>query len=81
MISARFVDRDPYGRSVAIVYLGQTCVNAEMVKAGLAWHFHRFSDSSELAELQQAARSGSVGLWSDRYPTPPWEFRHAGRPP
>jgi endonuclease YncB( thermonuclease family) len=69
-------NKDRYGRFVCDVYLNDnTYVNAEIVKAGYAWHFTRFSDDVQLAELQVEAMNEKRGLWQDSEPVPPWEFR------
>lgn len=69
-------NKDRYGRFVCDVYLSDsTYVNAEIVKAGYAWHFTRYSDDVQLAELQDEARNDKRGLWQDSDPLPPWEFR------
>ena len=69
-------NKDRYGRFVCDVYLGDnTYVNAEIIKAGYAWHFTRYSDDIVLARLQEEARSDMRGLWQDSNPVPPWEFR------
>ncbi len=39
-------DMDRYGRVVGMVYVGNTCVNEEIVRAGLAWVFHRYCKDS-----------------------------------
>lgn len=68
--------KDRYGRFVCDVYLGDsTYVNAEIVNAGYAWHFTRYSNDMELARLQEEARNNMRGLWQDSNPIPPWEFR------
>jgi micrococcal nuclease len=69
-------NKDRYGRFVCDVYLDDgTSVSAELVKAGYAWHFTRYSDDKELARLQEEARKNKRGLWQDENPLPPWEFR------
>jgi endonuclease YncB( thermonuclease family) len=69
-------DKDRYGRSVADVYgIDGQYVNAEIVKAGFAWHFTRYSNDPMLAGLQREAQQASRGLWKDEHPIPPWEFR------
>ena len=69
-------NKDRYGRFVCDVYLNDgTYVNAELVKAGYAWHFTRYSDDEALARLQEDARKNKRGLWQDDNPLPPWEFR------
>ena len=74
-VSVRIVDIDRYGRYVADIYLGDVYVNAEIVKAGYAWHYKQYSDSSLLARCENEARLGHRGLWRDANPTPPCEFR------
>ena len=69
-------NKDRYGRFVCDVYLDDsTYVNAEIVKAGYAWHFTRYSNDVELAQLQDEARDDKRGLWQDPSPLPPWEYR------
>lgn len=73
-------DTDRYGRSVADAYLpDHRHVNSEIVKAGYAWHFKQFSNSEELAGLEQQARNHKLGLWQDPEPVAPWQFRREGR--
>ena len=67
--------RDRNGRILGMVTLGQTNVNHELLKAGLAWHFTRYDKSKELAELEAAARKSKIGLWSDPDPVAPWDWR------
>jgi endonuclease YncB( thermonuclease family) len=74
-VSVHIVDIDRYGRYIADVYLGDTYVNAEIVKAGYAWHYKRYSDSAQLARCEIDARNNHRGLWQDAHPIPPWQFR------
>ena len=75
-INVTIRNKDRYGRFVSDVYLDDgTYVNAELVKAGYAWLFTRYSNDEELARLQEDARNGKRGLWQDDHPIPPWEFR------
>ena len=67
---------DGYGRPVVWVYTPEgKDVSAELLKAGLAWHFKRYDQSGEYAELENAARKNKVGLWSEYDPVAPWDFR------
>ncbi len=50
-------------------------LNKELVKAGLAWHFVKYSSDREYAAIQQTARKSKIGLWKDQNPTPPWNWR------
>ena len=69
-------NKDRYGRFVGDVYLADgEYVNAEIVRAGYAWHFTRYSNDAKLAALQEEAKKNKRGLWLDKNPIPPWEFR------
>jgi endonuclease YncB( thermonuclease family) len=69
--------QDRYGRTLARLYRAEDGLdlNLELVRRGFAWHYLRFSDEGALAEAEQAARSRRLGLWSDKAPIPPWEYR------
>ncbi len=77
-IRLQVVDVDQYGRRVAKVYVGETYVNLEQLKAGMAWLYERFCDPEEDADLisaAQSAQNGRVGLWSDSSALNPREHR------
>ncbi len=68
---------DRYGRTVADVQCGGKDSGTEMVRAGNAWVYDQYATAyPQLYPLQAAARAAHRGLWSDRSPTPPWEYRH-----
>ncbi len=50
-------------------------INKELVSNGLAWHFKKYSDSQEYAELEINARKNRIGIWSELNPTAPWDWR------
>ena len=66
---------DRYGRTLAYVYVGDTCINKELLKLGMAWHFKKYNGDQELAQLEILAREKKVGLWSQQDPIAPWEWR------
>lgn len=69
-------ERDFYGRPVVWVYtLDEKDVAAEMLQAGMAWHFKKYDSSDEYAILESKARKEKIGLWSDSHPVAPWQFR------
>jgi len=72
-------DTDRYGRTVAFVFVGSTDLNKELLKAGLAWHYKRYSRDPELAKLEFEARAQKVGLWKEPDPVAPWEWRRNKR--
>ena len=70
-------ERDRHGRTVGDVVLADgSSLNRELLKAGLAWWYRKYSTDPTLEALEHEARAAKRGLWSDSNPTPPWEFRH-----
>ena len=71
-----------YGKWLNDVILeGDRSLNQELVKAGLAWWNFKNSDDEQLAYLEFMAKIMRVGLWQDRDPIPPWDFRQTKRNP
>ena len=59
--------RDKYGRVLAYVFVGDTFVNAELVKAGLAKAYHippNRKYRTRLKRFERRARDKSRGIWS-----------------
>jgi endonuclease YncB( thermonuclease family) len=71
--------RDLYGRIVGRVTCAGKDANAEMVRAGMAWVFDRYVTDRGLYRLQDLARSHKRGLWADKAPIKPWEWRKGKR--
>src|SRR5215510_12749039 len=69
--------QDRYQRTIAEVVLSDGLIlNYEIVKAGLAWWFKRYSPKDPTLEgLEFQARQARRGVWSDHDPVPPCEFR------
>jgi len=74
-VSIEEVDKDRYGRVVARVTIGGELVNAEMVRAGLAWRYTQFDRRNEFGAIEADARRQRRGLWADAHPIAPWEWR------
>jgi endonuclease YncB( thermonuclease family) len=77
-VTVKVRDIDRYQRVVGEVSIFGSfrSVNLLMVEAGLAWHYVRYArNDHELAQAEQRARFRRVGLWADKDPVPPWEFR------
>ena len=80
---------DPYHRVVAVVYAGSRkgeapiCVNAEQLCAGMAWYYPSYCKAPFCAKwkrIEQKARTERRGLWQDRAPVPPWQWRRQSLP-
>lgn len=67
---------DRYGRMLAFVFVDDVCINKELIKLGMAWHYKQYNKDQELAKLEIEAREKGVGLWSMNDPVAPWDFRH-----
>lgn len=69
-------ERDRYGRPVVWVYTPEgKDVSAEMIKAGMAWHYKDYSDDENYASLEIEARRNRLGLWNDPNPVMPSDLR------
>lgn len=66
---------DRYGRTIAVIFVGQTNVNLELVKKGFAWRYDAYSQDPLLLDAQNSAKAAKKGLWADPSPIPPWEWR------
>lgn len=76
VIRIEVMNTDRYGRIVAKSFLpdGRE-LGTEMIRAGMAWHFKRYSDDELLAQLETTARENRIGLWQSNNPTAPWNYR------
>ena len=75
-VTVVYTQKDRYGRVLGQVFTTDISVNREMVRQGAAWVYDRYNTDDALPAIQQDARSQKRGLWSDRHPVPPWEWRH-----
>ncbi|MDR3177056.1 MAG: thermonuclease family protein [Desulfovibrio sp.] len=78
------LDTDAYGRSVALVSAKDGRVlNEELVRAGLAWVYRAYCRLPACARwliLEKEARRAKIGLWKDKKPVYPenWRRRASG---
>ena len=75
MVSVIKKDMDRYGRTVALVYKKDTCINEELLKEGLAWHYVKYDRNPAWELMEARARKQKAGLWVQPHPVPPWEWR------
>lgn len=73
---------DKYGRMVALVYRGTVSFNEELVTKGLGW-VHIYYCNEEICDswrrLEHRARENHLGLWRQRSPMPPWQWKRIHR--
>jgi len=86
MVNGRTVDivpsgQDRYGRVIGLIYINGKILNEALVINGLAWVYDRYCNKricDKWQRLQGQARKAEVGLWSDKNPISPWDWRHGG---
>lgn len=77
--------KDRYGRTVGKVSVDDVDCGLRQIELGLAWHYKAYKreqqpeDRKSYAAAEAVARSAEIGLWSERDPVPPWDFRHGKR--
>jgi len=72
--------KDRYGRTIGEVFLPNgDSLNRLLIRDGYAWHYKKYSKDESLAKLENKARKHKVGLWQDKNPIAPWEWRRGKR--
>jgi len=66
------LERDQYGRVVAVCRADGTDLNRTMIENGLAWAFIKYSDDYATAEAR--ARDQELGIWQGEAEAP-WDYR------
>ena len=69
--------KDRYGRIVALVDIHGVGVLQELLlEAGLAWVYTKYcKDCGAWEAMEAKARNQRKGLWADKNPIEPWEWR------
>jgi endonuclease YncB( thermonuclease family) len=81
LVTVEFEKKDKYGRTVGKVLLNGTDVCLEQIKLGMAWHYKQYQseqskeDREIYAQAEQFANLQAIGLWRDKNPMSPWDFR------
>ena len=77
LVSGRIIRVEPIEKSryeMVKVYVGDKCLNEELLRAGYAWYHREGSINERWVDLEQQARYERKGLWSEDNPVPPWEY-------
>jgi len=83
LIEGNKIDR--YGRLVGKVIVDGHDAGLEQVRAGLAWWYRAYAkeqtpkDQENYEHAEKLAREEKLGLWRDKDPVPPWEWRRRKR--
>ena len=93
-VRVEFTKYDRYGRIVGNVWVtppdcptcGKTLdVGLAQVTTGMAWWYRYYAheqsaeDQGHYEFAEQEAKAKRAGLWQDKNPLPPWEYRHRGK--
>ena len=89
-VGVQVVNKDQYGRSVALVTLAEKkdkkgeslLVNEELVRQGHAWVYDQYCKQPRCRgwkKMEGRAREQRLGLWQNSDPTPPWRWRQKNR--
>ncbi len=80
-VTVDYQKKDKYGRVVGKILLNNTDGCLEQLKRGMAWHYKQYAneqpkeDRETYSLAEQQAKTELKGLWKDKHPVPPWEFR------
>ena len=66
---------DKYGRKLGRLYWKGIDINRELVSAGYAWVYDQYVTDNSFYENQIKARDFKKGLWRDKNPLEPWNWR------
>ena len=86
-VSVEYVKFDRYQRIVGKVTVNGVDVQLEQLRAGLSWWYKKYEreqspqDQVTYAAVEREAQEAQRGLWRDKDPVPPWEWRRALKAP
>jgi len=82
-VTAHCPKTDRYKRAVCRLEVDGVDANLAQLEAGMAWHYKAYTreqspaDRWRYAKAEDRARDERQGLWADRAPVAPWDFRKA----
>ena len=74
-------NKDIYQRTLGTIYLAKININAKMVANGFAWayRYKGVVKNKYMLKLESKAKQNKKGLWKDKHPIAPWEFRYRNK--
>ena len=66
---------DKYRRTLGTIFYDNKDINLEMIKQGMAWFYPFAKKNEQYKQAEEQARKDKIGLWADKKPVAPWEFR------
>ena len=86
-VTADCPKKDRYKRAVCRLEVDGVDANLAQIEAGMAWHYKAYAreqspaDRWRYAKAEDRAREARQGLWGDRAPVAPWDFRKTRKTP
>ncbi|WP_082762664.1 thermonuclease family protein [Aliarcobacter cryaerophilus] len=74
-VTVQYQKKDKYKRILGTIYYNNTDINLQQVKDGYAWVYRKYSNNQNYYKAEKLARDKRIGLWADKNPLEPWEFR------
>jgi micrococcal nuclease len=71
--------KDRYGRTLGYIFIDNQPINTMMVRMGMAWWYRRYDKTEELENAERYAKENRIGLWADKNPIAPWDWRKGKR--
>lgn len=73
--------KDIYQRTLGTVFYNHININEKMVSGGYAWvyRYKGVAKNKKFLKLESKAKQNKKGLWRDRKPIAPWDFRRANK--
>ena len=78
-VVVEYKNKDKYKRVLGTIYYQNRDINLQQVKDGYAWVYKKYSKNPNYFKTEKEAKSKKLGLWSDKNPIEPWEFRNNKR--
>lgn len=83
VVNVKVIGKDRYGRWIADLCRGKSpyrCVSYRLVRDGWAWWYKEYAPNDKrLQRAEEKARREKKGLWKEKNPVPPWEWRRKRR--
>lgn len=74
-IDVKLTGMDKYHRYLGRLYCNGIDASLHLTQLGLAWHNYWYSSDLNIFLAQRTAQKEAKGLWQQRNPIPPWQWR------
>lgn len=78
-VQIKYENFDKFGRVLGHIYSDMKCINLVMVQSGHAWVFKKFNKDPHLVEAESIAKEKGIGIWSEKDPIYPSDYRKLKR--